>query len=164
MPTLEIDISKQMLDYLHMKPGEFANTMKAMTALNMTTLKMYELGRLSSHEAATLVGVSRSEFLQLLRTHQIPPFEQADDNGAPTRPVFELPDATVLRLAAMQMPAWQTRRLQELLAQQREGQLSMEEKSELMELFALHDRGLLLKSEAIAEAVRRGIRETGSEA
>ncbi|ETX07505.1 MAG: hypothetical protein ETSY2_10830 [Candidatus Entotheonella gemina] len=159
MPTLEIDISKQMLDHLHMELGEFADTMKAMTAL-----KMYELGRLSSHEAATLAGASRGEFLQLLHTHQIHPFEQVDDNGAPTRPVFELPDATVLRLAAMQMPAWQTRRLQELLAQQREGPLSMEEKSELTELLALHDLGLLLKSEAIAEAVRRGIREAGSEA
>lgn len=157
MPTLEINISKQMLDHLHMEPGEFANTMKVMTAF-----KMYELGRLSSREAATLAGVSRGEFLQLLRTHQIHPFEQVDHNGVPTRPVIELPDATVLRLAAMQMPAWQTRRLQELSAQQREGQLSAEEQSELTELFALHDRGLLLKSEAIAEAVRRGIREAGS--
>jgi hypothetical protein len=29
---------------------------------------MYELGRLSSREAAALAGVSRGEFLQLLRT------------------------------------------------------------------------------------------------
>jgi hypothetical protein len=159
MPTLEIEIPKQMLDQLHMEPGEFAITMKAMTAL-----KMYELGRLSSCEAAALAGVSRGEFLQLLRTHQIHPFERLDDTGAPTRPVPELSDAAVLRFATMQMPAWQSRRLQELLAQQRDGQLTTEEQAELTDLLGLHDRALLLKSEAMAEAVRRGVCEAGSEA
>jgi hypothetical protein len=159
MPTLEIEIPKQMLDQLHMEPGEFASTMKAMTAL-----KMYELGRLSSREAAVLAGVSRGEFLQLLRTHQIHPFERVDDTGAPTRPVHELSDAAVLRFATMQMPAWQSRRLQELSAQQRDGQLTPQEQAELTDLLGLHDRALLLKSEAMAEAVRRGVCEAGSEA
>ena len=159
MPTLEIDIPKQMLDQLHMEPGEFASTMKAMTAL-----KMYELGRLSSREAAALAGVSRGEFLQLLRTHQIPPFERLDDAGAPTRPVHELSDAAVLRLATMQMPAWQSRRMQELVAQQRAGHLTTEEHAELTHLVGLHDRALLLKAEARAEGVRRGVCAAGSEA
>jgi predicted HTH domain antitoxin len=48
-----------------MQPGEFGVTMKAMTAL-----KLYELGQLSSHEAAALASISRVEFLQLLRTYQ----------------------------------------------------------------------------------------------
>jgi hypothetical protein len=64
----------------------------------------------------------------------------------------------------MQMPAWQSRRLQELLAQQRDGQLTTEEQAELTDLLGLHDRALLLKSEAMAEAVRRGVCEAGSEA
>jgi hypothetical protein len=102
--------------------------------------------------------------LQLLRTHQIHPFERLDDTGAPTRPVPELSDAAVLRFATMQMPAWQSRRLQELLAQQRDGQLTTEEQAELTDLLGLHDRALLLKSEAMAEAVRRGVCEAGSEA
>ena len=159
MPTLEIEIPTQMLDQLRMEPGEFARMMKAMTAL-----KMYELGQLSSLQAGALAGVSRSEFLQLLRAHQIHPFERLDDTGAPTPPIPELSDAITLKYATMQMPAWQSRRLQELLEQQRAGQLTMEEQAELTALLGLHDRALLLKSEAMAEAVRRGLCEVGSEA
>jgi predicted HTH domain antitoxin len=159
MPTLEIDIPKQTLDHLHMAPSEFALAMKTMAAL-----KMYELGRLSSREAAALAGVSRGEFLQLLRTYQIPPFERVDATGAPIRPVHELSDAEVLRLATMQMPTWQNRRLHELLEHQREGQLATEEQIELAHLSRLHDHALLLKSEAMVEAARRSLCEAGSDA
>jgi predicted HTH domain antitoxin len=157
MPTLEIEVPKQALDHLHMEPSEFALAMKTMAAL-----KMYELGQLSSREAAALAGVSRGEFLQLLRTYQIPPFERADATGAPIRPVHELSDAEVLRLATMQMPTWQNRRLHELLEHQREGQLTTEEQVELVHLLRLHDSALLLKSEAMVEAGRRGLCEAGS--
>jgi predicted HTH domain antitoxin len=157
MPTLEIEVPKQALDHLHMEPSEFALAMKTMAAL-----KMYELGQLSSREAAVLAGVSRGEFLQLLRTYQISPFERVDATGAPIRPVHELSDAEVLRLATMQMPIWQNRRLHELLEHQREGQLTTEEQVELVHLLRLHDSALLLKSEAMVEAVRRGLCEAGS--
>jgi hypothetical protein len=157
MPTLEIEIPKQMLDRLDMEPGEFALAMKTMAAL-----KMYELGRLSSREAAALAGVSRGEFLQLLRTYQIPPFERLDAMGAPIRPVHELADAEVLWLATMQMPPWQSRRLHELLEHQREGQLTTEEQVELAHLLRLHESALLLKSEAMVEAVRRSLCEAGA--
>ena len=157
MPTLEIEIPKQTLDHLHMELSEFAMAMKTMAAL-----KMYELGRLSSREAAALASVSRGEFLQLLRTYQIPPFERVDATGAPIRPVHELSDAEVLQLATMQMPTWQSRRLHELLEHQREGQLTPEEQVELAHLLRLHDRALLLKSEAMVEAVRRSLCEAGS--
>ena len=157
MPTLEIEIPEQTLDHLDMAPSELATAMKTMAAL-----KMYELGRLSSHEAAALAGVSRAEFLQLLRTYQIPPFERVDATGAPIRPVHELADAEVLRLATMQMPTWQSRRLHELLERQREGELPPEERAELAHLLRLHESALLLKSEAMVEAVRRGLREAGS--
>jgi hypothetical protein len=157
MPTLAIDIPKQTLDQLAMAPGEFADIMKTMTAL-----KMYELGQLSSHAAAVLAGVSRGEFLQRLRTYQIPPFERLDATGAPTAPVHELSDAEVLQLATMQMPPWQSRRLHELFEQQREGQLTTEEQAELTHLLRLRDSALLLKSEARVEAVRRGLCEAGS--
>ena len=132
--------------------------MKAMTAL-----KTYALGQLSSRQAGALAGVSRGECLQLLRAHQIHPFERLDDTGASTPPIPEWSDALVLKYATMQMPAWQSRRLQELLEQQRAGQLSTEEQGELTALSDLHDRALLLKSEAIAEAVRRSLSEAGSE-
>jgi len=159
MPTLEIDIPEQTLDHLDMEPNEFAMAMKTMTAL-----KMYELGQLSSYEAAALAGVSRGEFLQLLRTYQIPPFERVDATGAPIRPVPELADAEVLRLATMHMPSWQSRRLDEILEHQHEGQLTPEEQVELAHLSRLHDSALLLKSEAMVEAVRRGLCEAGSSA
>jgi len=157
MPTLEIDIPEQTLDHLAMEPRALALTMKTMAAL-----KMYELGRLSSHQAATLAGVSRGEFLQLLRTYQIPPFERVDATGAPIRPLPELADAEVLRLATMHLPSWQSRRLDELLEHQRAGQLTPEEQVELAHLLRLHDSALLLKSEAMVEAVRRGLCEAGS--
>jgi Uncharacterised protein family (UPF0175) len=128
----------------------------------MAALKMYELGRLSSREAAALAGVSRGEFLLLLRTYQIPPLERIDATGAPIRPVHELSDAEVLRLSAMQMPTWQNRRLHELLEHQREGHLTTEEQVELVHLLRLHHSALLLKSEAMVEAVRRSLCEAGS--
>jgi hypothetical protein len=78
--------------------------------------------------------------------------------------VHELSDAEVLRLATMRMPTWQSRRLHELLEHQREGQLTTEEQVELAHLLRLHDRALLLKSEAMVEAVRRGLCEAGSSA
>jgi hypothetical protein len=157
MPTLEIDIPEQTLDHLDMEPSALALTMKTMAAL-----KMYELGRLSSQQAATLAGVSRGEFLQLLRTYQILPFERVDATGTPIRPLPELADAEVLRLATMHMPSWQSRRFDELLEHQREGQLTPEEQGELAHLLRLHDGALLLKSEAMVEAVRRGLCEAGS--
>lgn len=157
MPTLEIEIPKQTLDHLEMAPGEFALTMRAMTAL-----KLYELGQISSQEASELAGISRVEFLQLLRRHQIPPFERLDETGAPTRPVGELSDAEVLRLSNLQMPTWQSRRLHELLDKQQAGQLTSEEQPELEHLLRLNDSALLLKSEALVEAVRRGLRDPGT--
>ena len=159
MPIFEIDIPEQTLDHLDMEPSALALAVKTMAAL-----KMYELGRLSSHQAATLAGVSRGEFLQLLRTYQIPPFERLDATGAPIHSVPELADAEVLRLATMHMPPWQSRRLDELVEQQRAGQLTPEEQVELAHLLRLHDSALLLKSEAMVEAVRRGLCEAGSSA
>jgi hypothetical protein len=157
MPTLQIEIPKQTLDHLKMAPDEFAVMMRAMAAL-----KMYELDQITSQKAAELAGVSRVEFLRLLRRHQIPPFEWLDEAGAPTRPVGELSDAEVLRRSNLHMPTWQSRRLQELLEQQREGELTDEAQAELEHLLRLNDSALLLKSEAMVEAVRRGLREPGT--
>jgi hypothetical protein len=76
--------------------------------------------------------------------------------------VHELSDAEVLRLATMRMPTWQSRRLHELLEHKREGQLTTEEQVELAHLLRLHESALLLKSEVMVEAVRRGLCEAGS--
>lgn len=152
MPRLEIEIPEQTLGQLAMEADDFARTMKSMAAL-----KMYELGRLSSQEAAALAGISRIEFLQLLRVHQIPPFERVDETGALTGPIEELPDVEVLRLSRLRMPGWQSRRLQELMERQKENTLTAEEQQELAQLLRLNDTALVLKSEAMVEAVRRGV-------
>ena len=159
MPILTIDIPQQTFESLAMDLSALAGTMKVMTAL-----KMYELGQLSSRQAATLASVSHGEFLQLLRTYQVPPFERLDATGAPICPVHDLSNAEVLRLAHMQMLSWQSRRLHELLEQQREGMIAAEEIQELGALLHLHDSALLLKAEAMAEAVRRGLCAPGAPA
>jgi hypothetical protein len=159
MPTLMVEIPEQTLTQLAMEPSRFVGTMKTMTAL-----KMYELGQLSSRAAAALAGVTLGEFLELLRTYQIPPFARVDATGAPVPPVTALADAEVLRLARMQMPLWQSRRLDELLDAQREGALTAAEGHELLTLVQLHDQGLLLKAEALAEVVRRGLAAPGQTA
>ena len=53
MPTLEIEIPEQTLEYLDIELSEFAMAMRTMAAL-----KMYELGRLASRRAVVLAGVS----------------------------------------------------------------------------------------------------------
>jgi len=78
--------------------------------------------------------------------------------------VHDLSNAEVLRLAHMQISPWQSRRLHELLEQQREGIIATEEIRELGALLRLHDSALLLKAEAMAEAVRRGLCAPGAPA
>lgn len=156
MPTLTVDIPEQTLTHLAMELSGFADLMKLMTAL-----KMYELGHLDSWEAAALAGLPRGEFLEQLRAYQVPPFMRVDSVGTPVPSVTVMTDADVLRLARLQMPGWQSRRLHELLDQQREGSLSPADAAELTTLYQLNDQALLLKAEALAEAVQRGLTTPG---
>jgi len=73
-------------------------------------------------------------------------------------PVGRLPDDELLAVANSMMPTAQGERFNELLARQRENELTDAERSELMALVQAHDVGLVRKSQAIAEAVRRGLR------
>ena len=156
MPTLTVDIPDQTLTQLAMEPSGFVGTMKLMAAL-----KMYELGQLASREAAALAGVPHGQFLELLRTYQVPPFARVDPTGTPVLPVTAMANAEVLRVARIQMPLWQSRRLHELLDQQREGTLTAVEAGELTTLCQLNDHALLFKAEALAEAVQRGLAAPG---
>lgn len=156
MPTLTVDVPEHTLTQLAVAPDAFAATMKLMTAL-----KLYEVGQLDSRAAAALAGVPHGVFLEQLRAYQVPPFARVDPTGAPVPPVTAMADADVLGYARMQMPPWQSRRLQELLHQQRDGPLAAPEAAELTTLLQLHDQGLLLKAEALAEAVRRGLLAPG---
>ena len=74
-------------------------------------------------------------------------------------PVETLTDAEVLALADLQLPAEQDQRLSTLLDRQQAGTITETERAELAALFQLYQEGLLRKAQALAEAVRRGLRE-----
>ena len=75
------------------------------------------------------------------------------------RPVSSLSDEDVLALSKVQMRPAQGRRLSELLEEQREGVLAESERPELLALMHVYDQLWLRQSEALAEAVRRGLRK-----
>jgi hypothetical protein len=74
------------------------------------------------------------------------------------KPITSLPDHEVLALSQLQMPPQQGHRLGELLVRQREGELAEGERLELLALMQIYERLWLRQSEALAEAVRRGLR------
>ena len=75
------------------------------------------------------------------------------------KPVSELSDKEVLKLTRLEMTPSEDRRLSRLLNRQQAGKLRSEERVELMTLMQIYQTGLLRKSQALAEAVRRGLRE-----
>jgi hypothetical protein len=75
------------------------------------------------------------------------------------KPVSELSDKEVLKLTELQMAPVQDRRLSRLLDCQQAGKITVEERAELLTLMQVYQNGLLWKAQALAEAVRRGLRE-----
>lgn len=76
------------------------------------------------------------------------------------KPVSSLSDQEVLALSKVQMAPTQGRRLGELLEKQREGELPDNERPELLTLMQVYEQLWIRQSEALAEAVRRGLRES----
>jgi hypothetical protein len=76
------------------------------------------------------------------------------------RPIGSLPDAEILEQSELKMAPAQGNRLSTLLSKQREGELVEDEQRELLALFQLYQRLWLRQSEALAEAVRRGLRSS----
>ena len=70
----------------------------------------------------------------------------------------EWPDEEVMAATTATMADRDDRRLSELLGLQSEGQLSSSDRDELTALMGLYGRMLLRKAEALAEAVKRGLR------
>ena len=70
-----------------------------------------------------------------------------------------LTDAELLALTDLQLPAAQEQRLSTLLDRQQADAITEQERAELVALFQLYQEGLLRKAQALAEAVRRGLRE-----
>jgi hypothetical protein len=75
------------------------------------------------------------------------------------QPVLSLPDETVLVLSESQMDEKPARRMSHLLDRQQAGVITETEQSELRALMQVYDEGLLRKTQALAEAVRRGLLE-----
>lgn len=74
------------------------------------------------------------------------------------KPVSSLSDEEVLTLAKVQMEAVPGQRLSKLLKKQREGLLTDNERSEMLVLIQVYEQFWIRQSEALAEAVRRGLR------
>ncbi|MEC4816274.1 MAG: hypothetical protein SAK29_23860 [Scytonema sp. PMC 1069.18] len=73
--------------------------------------------------------------------------------------IASLPDEEVIALTDLQMEPEQDQRLSELLYNQQAGTLTNTEHSELVALMQVYQEKLLLKAQALREAVQRGLRE-----
>lgn len=74
------------------------------------------------------------------------------------QPVTKMSDHELLATAASQMDPDQSRRFSLLLDKQQSGALRGEEQPELWTLTRIYQLGQLRKAEALAEAVKRGLR------
>jgi hypothetical protein len=77
---------------------------------------------------------------------------------ATTEPMSQLADERVLALAESRMPADQDERLSDLLYRQRESKLTVAEAAELLSLMLIYRSGWWMKTAALVEAVKRGLR------
>lgn len=83
----------------------------------------------------------------------------------PDSPTANLPalttlsDEDILALADMKMDETQNNRLSELQSKGKQSSLTEVERFELLSLLQIYQLGQLRKSEALAEAVRRGLRK-----
>ena len=75
------------------------------------------------------------------------------------KPIAQLSNREVLALSHARLKPGQGRRLSDLLQKQREGVLTGRERRDLAALIQVYNQIWLRQSEALAEAVRRGLRE-----
>ncbi|MEK7729115.1 MAG: hypothetical protein AAB354_11935 [candidate division KSB1 bacterium] len=80
-------------------------------------------------------------------------------NHLDDRPVASLSDSEVLALSEAQMTMSQQDRFEELQTKGKEIGLTADERQELLRLRQIYEISMLRKSEALAEAVQRGLRE-----
>lgn len=75
MSAIHLEIPEETLISLKTDSEAFARDMKLLTAV-----KLFELGKLSSGRAAQLAGLTRVEFLLVLRNYQVAPFRLTDED------------------------------------------------------------------------------------
>ena len=125
---------------------------------HMGTTIVLELPEKTYRRAQRLAELTEREVTEVLAdalTLSLPAFDSAQKS---VQPVSELSDTAVLALADSTMEPSDDLRLSELLYRQQAELLSEPEHVELARLMEVYQEGLLLKSEGLAEAVRRGLR------
>ena len=85
--------------------------------------------------------------------------ESLENTFVASQEVTSLSDEEVIALTELQMEPEQDQRLSELLYNQQSGMLINVEHSELVSLMQVYQEKLLLKAQALREAVGRGLRE-----
>jgi hypothetical protein len=102
---------------------------------------------------AQWVGRDVSDVLADIIRLSLPSQSEADS------PISHLSDDEVLALTRLRLDAAQDRRLSDLLDKQNAGDLTKDEEVELEALMEVYEDALLRKSQALREAVQRGLRE-----
>lgn len=75
------------------------------------------------------------------------------------KPIASWSDEQVLNAADSEMSLEENRKFSDLLDRQQAGNLTSEERNELMGLLQVYQDGLLQKAQGLRESVRRGLRE-----
>jgi hypothetical protein len=108
--------------------------------------------------AENLARLSRREVGDVLADAITLSLPSLDGPGAEGRPMAGLSDREVIELTELQLTPTQDRRLSKLLDRRQAQRLAEKERTELQGLMQRYQQGLLRKAEALAEAVRRGLR------
>lgn len=104
---------------------------------------------------AQLSGQEVEEALANTLTELLPPLNSELD----TRSVASLSDNEIILLSESMMDEMQSARMSALLSKQQAESMSDSERAELKMLMENYEAGQLRKAQALAEAVKRGLRE-----
>lgn len=74
MPTLTIEVPESAFSALRKDPKELSEEMR-----KSAIVKWYELGWISQGKAAEIVGLSRADFINLLSSYKVSPFQYTEE-------------------------------------------------------------------------------------
>ena len=123
----------------------------------MTTRIEVTLPDQTFHQAEFLARLANRQVADLLADTIVISLPVLTDRDDMVRPVNELANVDILALTNLQLPPEQDERLSQLLAKQQMENLYPSERAELQALMRIYQIGLLRKSQALTEAVKRGI-------
>ena len=109
-------------------------------------------------KATNLAARSGKNLEEVLRDTLSLTFSAIDCQPEHSKPWSERTDSEVLQLCDLNLSAREDQQLTELLTKQRERHLTASEHTQLMALMRRHNDALLLKAEALREAVSRGLK------